>query len=696
MKLWKYGIMEISSSNWKLATLVLATVATFAHCAAFAAPVLDGRGIRIEFDSAERGYDCLAIKNKLGGEPVQFSDGASDAKRIGLWAMKFWKDGNPSQSRWLTNHSSSKRSVKMSKGVARFFWKGLSLGDEKNAIDVEATVSLVPDGASAQWRISVVNRSKRWGLAEVEYPIIRHVVASNTATALLPSGNMGGRLVERYSEGQNLIYPHGTVPVQTLAFMQDGAGLQFTALDGKSQNKAFNTRGLDMKFRYRCPDEGCPGAANAPDYAVETAAFTGDWWGAAKQYRKWALKQKWTSRGLLKERKDFCKRIGNVGYWICCYGASVRGYLSALANKWPDIPLGVHWYCWHNSPFDVNYPEMFPAKAGVKEAADWMKSQGVFYMPYINGSLWDDDIASFTNAIPYTCKSPNGSNITYRCGHNGNVLARMCPTTDLWKKTVAENTMRLFDELNVDGVYLDQVSCSFPQPCHDASHGHRLGGGEFWTQGYRELMTPIREETVKRGGALTSECAAEPYMDSFDAFLTWGGNSPKDVPLLPAVYSGYALYFGCSQSKSDSLDSYCALNARMFLWGVQLGWTSILMEKGREKEIEFTRKLCRARLDNLDFFLYGELMGEVIPVGEVPMVDVKWDRDKVGAFKVPAVFGTVWRNSDGERRAFLVNITGEERSFTGRFVKGGSQFTVVVPPRSHASVGSCVPHDRKW
>ena len=28
---------------------------------------------------------------------------------------------------------------------------------------------------------------------------------------------------------------------------------------------------------------------------------------------------------------------------------------------------------------------------------------------------------------------------------NGNVLARMCPTTDLWKKTVAENTKRLFD-----------------------------------------------------------------------------------------------------------------------------------------------------------------------------------------------------------------------------------------------------------
>ena len=72
----------------------------------------------------------------------------------------------------------------------------------------------------------------------------------------------------------------------------------------------------------------------------------------------------------------------------------------------------------------------------------------------------------------------------------------------------------------------------------------------------------------------------------------------------------------------------------------------------------------------------------MIPVGEVPLVDVKWDRDKVGEFKVPAVFGTVWRKSDGERRAFIVNITGNERQFTGRLAKDGKPFTVTIPPRS--------------
>jgi hypothetical protein len=361
----------------------------------------------------------------------------------------------------------------------------------------------------------------------------------------------------------------------------------------------------------------------------------------------------------------------------------VKDSLAALAKLLPGVPLGLHWYNWHNSPFDVNYPEMFPAKNGVKEVAAWMKKNGVFCMPYINGSLWEDEIASFTNALPYTCKKPDGSYYTYKCGHNGNVLARMCPATELWKKTVAENTVRLFDELDVDGVYLGQASCSLPQPCHDASHGHSLGGGDFWARSYRELMKPIREKAVMRGAALTSEAATEPYMDSFDAFLTWFANRPEDVPLLPAVYSGYALYFGCSQSKNDSFDSYCALHARMFLWGCQLGWNGTrLMEKGKEEYAPFTLKLCRARLDHLDYFLYGELLGEIKMLDKVPLIEVEWQRDKVGKFKTPAVIGTIWRSSKGDICSFIVNISGEDQKIAFRPCDKSAPVSATIPPRS--------------
>ena len=174
MKMWNCGIMELwKYENGKaLKTLVISIISyfhvfTFSY-SSFAAPVLDGSGIRIEFDSEERGFDCLAIKNKLGGKGVQFGDGESDDRRAGLWAMKFWKDGGPSQTRWLTNHSQSRRSVKSSDGRLKFLWEGLSLGDEKDVVDVAAAVDLSEDGESAKWRIQVRNRSKTWGLAEVE------------------------------------------------------------------------------------------------------------------------------------------------------------------------------------------------------------------------------------------------------------------------------------------------------------------------------------------------------------------------------------------------------------------------------------------------------------------------------------------------------------------------------------------------
>ena len=108
----------------------------------------------------------------------------------------------------------------------------------------------------------------------------------------------------------SLIYPWcgaGGAPVQTLAYMIAGAGLQITALDGKSQEKTFGTEKQNATIWYRCPDEGRPGAANTPDFAVETAVFRGDWWIAAKRYRKWALQQEWAAKGPLSRRGDFTR-----------------------------------------------------------------------------------------------------------------------------------------------------------------------------------------------------------------------------------------------------------------------------------------------------------------------------------------------------------------------------------------------------
>ena len=75
-------------------------------------------------------------------------------------------------------------------------------------------------------------------------------------------------------------------------------------------------------------------------------------------------------------------------------------------------------------------------------------------------------------------------------------------------------------------------------------------------------------------------------------------------------------------------------------------------------------------------------MGELIPVGEVPMVDVKWENRDVCEFKVPAVMSAVWLSGKGERRAFIVNISGEERQFEYKFISNGETHSVTLQPRS--------------
>ena len=106
------------------------------------------------------------------------------------------------------------------------------------------------------------------------------------------------------------------------------------------------------------------------------------------------------------------------------------------------------------------------------------------------------------------------------------------------------------------------------------------------------------------------------------------------------------------------------------------------MDKGKEEYAPFTYKLCRTRLDHLDYFLYGELIGEIKMLDEVPVVDVEWQRDKVGKFKTPAVIGTIWRNGKGDVCSFAVNISGEELKI--RFCPFGKSDPVsaTLPPRS--------------
>ena len=133
----------------------------------------------------------------------------------------------------------------------------------------------------------------------------------------------------------------------------------------------------------------------------------------------------------------------------------------------------MHWYNWHQIPFDNDYPHYFPTKPGFAEGVRALQSSGTFVMPYINGRLWDtrdrgtEDFEFTRVALPAVTKNEKGQPYieTYGSKEKDGSPVRlgvMCPTTELWQSRVRQTVLRLMNECGVKGVYIDQIAAAAP------------------------------------------------------------------------------------------------------------------------------------------------------------------------------------------------------------------------------------------
>src|SRR5690606_17858885 len=117
----------------------------------------------------------------------------------------------------------------------------------------------------------------------------------------------------------------------------------------------------------------------------------GDWFDAAVIYRDWArANAKWYPPLGPDGRDDTPPWMRELSVWVLTGGPpeqvvpDVEQFTKAIG-----IPVGLHWYNWHEIPFDNDYPHYFPTKQGFADAVAKLQEGGVYVMPYINGRLWD-------------------------------------------------------------------------------------------------------------------------------------------------------------------------------------------------------------------------------------------------------------------------------------------------------------------
>lgn len=575
-------------------------------------------------------------------------------------------------------------------------------------IGVDVTVAADKSNSAVIWDLHVVNDSTRWGVWRVVFPQVTVARPGDKSRIFVPQ-TAGVETKDMWGTGgqRGGTYPSGWTSMQYMAAYDTArrTGLYVGMHDPWGATKDIfavgqpERRAVTFRFDHPAADMGKAGVGFDLPGCARWQLLRGDWFDAAMIYRTWVQKEaKWWPQLGSEGRGDTPEWMRQLPVWVMTGGApgecvpKVKRFAQEVG-----VPVGLHWYNWHQIPFDNDYPHYFPAKDGFAQGVKELKAAGVYPMPYINGRLWDtrDDgleDRQFTSvALAAATKDEDGKPCTESYGSkeaDGTAvqLAVMCPTTELWQERVSGIVLRLLGEFGLSGVYIDQIAAAPPRLCFDASHGHPLGGGRWWTEGYWEMLDAIRAakpvETM-----LTTECNAESYVRWLDGYLTWHWQYQDMVPAFSAVYGGAVQMFGRAYRGGASQDLANRMKAgQQLVYGEQIGWFGPEIIE-RPESGPFLRDCIQVRWRLKEYFYAGYMVRPPRLADDVGKVTADWQWSGEWPVTTEAVMTGAWRRSDGNSVVMLFANVGDkavtsaiEISPKEYGLKGGSQKATVIDP----------------
>jgi hypothetical protein len=193
---------------------------------------------------------------------------------------------------------------------------------------------------------------------------------------------------------------------------------------------------------------------------------------------------------------------------------------------------------------------------------------------------------------------------------------------------------------------MDQACSSLA--CFDPTHGHPIGGGRYWVEGFRTLSADLRDRCVHpRPIVLAGEGCSEGWLPHLDLMLSLQVSkeryaNPNDgwepIPFFQAVYHPYSVLYGnyssltlppyddlwpeefAPKEKLKLLDrkfsqQFMLEQARSFLWGQQPAIANFATNQltERREEIDYVLRLARLRTLHLKYLLHGTLLRPPFP-----------------------------------------------------------------------------------
>ncbi len=591
-----------------------------------------------------------------------------------------------------------------------------------DGITVEATVRVDETKPLSYWSVTVGGIADK-DFHSIQYPVIRGI--HRMANEDLAASSWLGSLIHDPHAPITESNPRrsigwespGLLSMQLVALYDrvQQQGMYFAANDTEACSKRFDFE-MDMQHSdfkgTSYPPYGTDSDTYSPSYEYVVGTLHGDWLTAARMYREWAIEQPFCRESRFHNGK-VPGWVTDTGLWIWNRGRSdnVLSEARHLKHKL-KVPVSVFWHWWHGCAYDDGFPEYLPPREGAgpfKTAVREAEKDGVRCIVYMNSIQWGNSTESWkTEGVePYTAKRMDGSTYGEVCNiFTGHMITPMCLGTDFWRQKYAALADCVVNVYGTSGIYMDQACLNYR--CSDASHGHDVNGGNYWTKGFGTLTDMIRGRTqgAPREVALAGEGSGEDWMPYLDLFLNlqtcreryMGIDDTETIPICQAVYHDYAISYGSYSSLvyppydelwpdefrpansetplPDEFDmQYRMEQARSFVWGMQLtlaNYHSFLDEEKRE-EMEYLANLVKVRRKGLKYLLYGSMERTpdiARPVQEIDLSRVSIYAGRKGSTVTrsrasePVVYAGTWKAEDGNVATALVNISDEPQSIS--------------------------------
>ena len=541
-------------------------------------------------------------------------------------------------------------------------------------IEVVVRARLPADESLVRLRLTATATSPDTGLLTVTFPVVQGILPLSEQVEgdrILTSRRRGMTVPSPLvtQKELKLAYPIG-MNLQMGALLGDGGGLYFGEEDEQAHEKILvwtpDADAGSLTCSVAHPVFGWGGDEPVREYAspgdVVMGPFQGDWFDAARVYRRWALTAPWCDKGPMHARSDYPQWLARVPYWTNGALRDEEGIRREIVKQeFFDFPESVchdYYYTFGFLHHDRN-PEYLPPRIGsenYKRVIKDMRGRGVRVIPYVIGWLWNMTTESYrVEQAEKSAMLGQSGDVLWTWAGGNDPQAAMCPATPQWRNKLTGLATELVGKYGLAGVYFDYFTVH-QADCFNKDHGHPIGGGNYWTRSVHELYEQVRAacREIDPEVMLCGENAAEWCIDVLDTVYEAGPSS--NAPVFLAVYHGYTQIFSGGLTNRYRPPFV----GRQWLMGCQNGWLhqeytiATSPAASYRRAGPYYRQLIRCHWEFArPYLVYGEMLRPPKIEGAFPLIPVPDFHE--APREVEAVEGSAWRAPDGTVGLFFLN-----------------------------------------